>query len=228
MFRFEISIDFRFSFVNALTSFPSFCPILFKFNPPRFFLIHHEHLLDGEQIVATERKKEKREGKEKEKEKWVEYPVDPVSVTNMKVSFAGNERLINDDKKQRTKAPRVNFSIYHCASRMNPYFDRTRSFLHLLSNYTTLIRNKRFLLLHCNDKMLETVRRFIYFLLYYSLGLRFINNEANSFRIFINWKEEIRTEEILCNSILLIGCRIYYLLVLYIFVASKRDIFREN
>lgn len=146
----------------------------------------------------------------------------------MKVSFAGNERLINDDKKQRTKAPRVNFSIYHCASRMNPYFDLTRSLLHLLSNYTTLIRNKRFLLLHCNDKMLETVRRFIYFLLYYSLGLRFINNEANSFRIFINWKEEIRTEEILCNSILLIGCRIYYLLVLYIFVASKRDIFREN
>lgn len=97
-----------------LTSFPSFCPILFKFNPPRFFfLIHHEHLLDGEQIVATERKKEEREGKEKEKEKWVEYPVDPVSVTNMKVSFAGNERLINDDKKQRTKAPRVNFSIVH-------------------------------------------------------------------------------------------------------------------
>lgn len=177
MFRFEISIDFRFSFVNALTSFPSFCPILFKFNPPRFFLIHYEHLLDGEQIVATERKKEKREGKEKEKEKWVEYPVDPVSVTNMKVSFAGNERLINDDKKQRTKVPRVNFSIYHCASRMNPYFDRTRSFLHLLSNYTTLIRNKRFLLLHCNDKMLETVRRFIY----YSLGLRFINNGWGKF-----------------------------------------------
>ena len=196
-----------------------------------FFLIHHAHLLDGEQIVATERKKEEREGKEKEKEKWVEYPVDPVSVTNMKVSFAGNERLINDDKKQRTKAPRVNFSIYHCASRMNPYFDRTRSFLHLLSNYTTLIRNKRFLLLHCNDKMLETVRRFIYFLLYYSLGLRFINNEANSFRIFIEIlieKKKFVRKEILCNSILLTGCRIYYLLVLYIFITSKRDIFREN
>lgn len=40
VFRFEISIDFRFSFVNALTSFPSFCPILFKFNPPRFFFFN--------------------------------------------------------------------------------------------------------------------------------------------------------------------------------------------
>ena len=41
-------------------------------------------------------------------------------------------------------------------------------------------------------------------------------------------KKKFVRKEILCNSILLTGCRIYYLLVLYIFVASKRDIFREN
>lgn len=53
---------------------------------------------------------------------------------------------------------------------------------------------------------------------------------ANSFRILINWKEEIHTEEILCDSILLTGCRIYYLniLVPYMYSSLQSVIYFER
>lgn len=92
--------------------------------------------------------------KEKEKEKWVEYRGPSVCNDREHESkLAVTKRLINDDKKQRTKAPRVNFSIFHlplCIQSLSlPSIRSPRSPLKLYH----FNPEQKVPPLHCDDKM---------------------------------------------------------------------------